>query len=131
MLDAQHAHCALAVDDRNAGEGMEFLFTGFRAIGEVRMRLGFGKVERFDTVGDRAGQALTDGHPGDVDRALVQTARSKEFEHAFAQQIDRAHLACEAFPDDVDHPVELALRMHARGHNLVKAGENLSGGSGG
>ena len=48
-----------------------------------------------------------------MDRFGVEAARRVEFEHTFAQQVDRADLAIEAFANDIDHLVELALRVHA------------------
>ena len=77
------------------------------------MRGRFGQVERLDVVGDRADKALANGHPGDVNGFLRQAARGKKFEHAFAQQVDRAHLAVEALADNFNHRVQLGLRVIA------------------
>jgi len=61
-------------------------------------------------------------HTGDVDRFLRQTACGEQFEHAFAQKVDRANLAIQAFPDHLHHGVELGLRMVARCHHIMEAG---------
>ena len=128
MLDAQHPHRTLAVDDRHPGEGVELFLARLGAILEIGMRLGLGEVERFDLLRDRAGQPLADRHAGDVHRALVEAAGGEQLEHAFAQQVDRAHLARQAVTDDLDHLIELALRVQARGHDLGQACQDLAGG---
>jgi hypothetical protein len=130
MLHDQRADRAFTIDDRHPGEGMELLLPRFGAIGEIGMRLGFGQVERLDVGRDGAGKPLADCQPGDVDRALVQPAGGEQLQHPLAQQVHRAHLAIEALADDLDHPVEFALRVHARGHDLVQAREDGASGGG-
>ena len=130
MLDAQDAHRALAVDNRDARKGMELFLAGFGAILEVGMRLGLGKVQGLDLLRNRARQPFANRHAGDVHRALVQAAGGEQLEHAFAQQVDRAHFARQAFADDLYHLIELGLRVHTRSHDLGQAGENLAGGCG-
>ena len=88
MLHRQNAYCPLVIDDRHTGEGMEFLFTCFRPIFEVWMRLCLGEVQCFDMLGNCAGQALTDRHSGDVNRALVESAGREQFQQAIAQKVD-------------------------------------------
>ena len=128
VLDAQHADSAFAVDDRDAGERVVFLFARFRPVLEVGVGLGLGEVERFDPFRDRSDQPFADAHPGDVDRFGIEASGSEEFQRAFAQQVDRTDLAIEAVGNDVDHAVELVLCVGASGHDLVKAGEDLAGG---
>ena len=60
---------------------------------------------------------------------LEHFARREQFKHCFAQQVDRAHFAIEALPDNLHHTIQLALRMHARSHHLMQASENLTSGS--
>ncbi len=131
MLDGEHAHRALAPDDRHAGEGMEFVLTRFGAIAEIGMRSGLGEVQRLDIDGDRADQPFARAQPGDVDRRLVEPPGGEQFELAIAQEIDRADLAIERLPDDFDDGVELRLGALARSHHLVQAGQNRTGGSSG
>jgi hypothetical protein len=58
---------------------------------------------------------------------LFQPARGEQFQHAFAQQVDRADFAVEVFADHVDDAVELGLRAGSRGHDLVQRGEDRAG----
>jgi len=83
------------------------------------VRGGFGKVQSFDIARNRADKALTRGQPRNVDRRLVQPARGKQFQHAFAQKIDRTHLGIEVFANHFNDLVQLGLRTGARGHDLV------------
>src|SRR3546814_12716416 len=87
------------------------------------MRRRFVEVQRFDLVGDHADQSFAETKTGDVHRLLLQPARRIKFERAVAQQIDRADLAIEAFADDPDDLIELALRVDARCHDLVQPGQ--------
>ncbi len=131
MLNGQHPDGAFAPDDRHAGEGVELLLAGFRAVLEFGMGRRLGEVERFDIGGDGAGQPFADPQPGDVNRGLFEAARGEQLEHAFAQEVDRADLAIERLADDIDDLVELALRGNPRGHHLVQLGQDRTGGSGG
>ncbi len=131
MLDAQHADGALAADDRHAGKAVEQLLARFGAIGKVGVRRRFVEVQRLDLVGDRADQPFAEAEPGDVHRLLLQPARRIKFERAVAQQIDRTDLAIEAFADDADDLIELALGIDARRHDLVQPGQYGARGLGG
>jgi len=124
VLDAEHADRLLPADDRDAGEGVELVLAGFRAIGEVRVSGGFGEVERLDLAGDGADQTLADGHAGDVDGFLGEAAGGEQLQHAFAKEVDRADLGIEALADDIDHGVELVLGGCARGHDFVQPGQD-------
>jgi hypothetical protein len=90
-----------------------------------------GKVQRFRPFGDRADQTFAHRQPGDVDGRLVQPARGEQFEHPFAQEVDRTDLAVQAFADDFDDLVEFGLRAGARGHDLVKRRQDSAGGGNG
>ena len=68
---------------------------------------------------------------GDVDRFLAQPVGGEQLELVVAQQIDRADLAAHRLGDQVDDLVELGLRRAALGHDLVQAGQDFAGGSGG
>ncbi|SBV31719.1 protein of unknown function [uncultured Sphingopyxis sp.] len=131
VLDAQDADRALAADDRHPGEAVEQFLARFGAIGKVGVRGGFVEVQRLDLLGDRADQPFAEAEPGDVDRLLLQPARCIEFERAVAQQIDRADFAVEAFANDADDLIELALRVDARRHHLVQPGQYGARGLGG
>ena len=127
VLDAEHPDGTFAADDRDAGKAVEQLFAGFGAIGEVGVRRRLVEVQRFDLVGDHADQPLAKPEAGHVHRLLLQPAGRVKFERAVAQQIDRAHLAVEAFADDADDAVQLSLRVGARRHDLVQPGQDGAG----
>ena len=132
MLNAQDAHRAGAVDDGDTGKGVELFLARFGAVLEVGMGLGLGQVQRLNLLRNRTGQPFANRHTGDVHRALVEAAGREQLQHAFAQEVDRANLARQAFADDLDHLIKLGLRVHTRGHHLGQAGQNLaSGGCGG
>src|SRR5690606_5002544 len=103
----------------------------FRPILEFRMGSCLSEVERFDIGGDRAGQPLANTHPSDVHRLLVEAARGIEFQHAFAQEVDRADFAAQRLADDLHDLVQLALRMQARSHDLMQLGEDRASSGGG
>ena len=129
MLDGQHPHCPFAPHNRHAGEGVELFLARFGAILEFGMGSRLGEVQCLDIGGDSAGQAFPHAHAGNVDSALVQAARGEKFQHAFAQQIDRADFAIQRFADDFDDLIELALRVQARSHDLVQLRKDRTGGS--
>ena len=58
MLDGEHADRAFEPDDRHAGEAVEALLAGLRAVGEGGMLGGLGEVEDAALGGDRADQAF-------------------------------------------------------------------------
>ena len=124
MLDAQDTHRAFAADDRHPGKAVEQFFAGFWAVRKVGVGRGFVEVERFDLVGNHPDQPLAKPQAGDVYRLLLQSARCVKFQRAVAQQVDRTDLAIEAFADDPDDLIELALRVRARGHDLVQPGQD-------
>ena len=130
MLDRQHADRALAPDDRDAGEAAKLLLARLGILDEVGVARRFVEVEDLGLLRDRADQPLAKRQFGDVDRLLRKTTRGVEFEHAFAQQVDRAHFARHAFADDRDDGVELGLRRGARGHHVVETNEDFAGGGG-
>jgi hypothetical protein len=127
MLNAEHSNRTLAPDDRDSGEAVEQFLAGFRPIGEFRVAARFVEVEHRHLVGDRSDQALAHRQPRDVDRALVEADGGEQFEHSVAQQIDRAYLARHRLCDDLHDLVELHLRVGARGHHVVKAGQYYPG----
>jgi len=124
VLDAKDADGALAADDRHPREAVEQFFARFGTIGKVGVRSGFVEVQRLDLVGDHADQPFAKAEARDMHRLLLQPARRIKLERAFAQQIDRADLAVEAFADNADDLVQLALRIGARCHDLVQPGQD-------
>ncbi len=131
MLDAQHAHRALAPHDRDAGEAVVDVLAGLGLVGEFGMRGGLVEIERLDMLGDGADQALAQRQLGDMHRRLAEPARGVELQHAIAQQVDRADLAGQRLADDLDDIVELGLRVGAPRHQVVQPGQDLAGGGGG
>jgi hypothetical protein len=51
----------------------------------------------------------------------------EQFQHAFAQQIDRANFAIEPLANHLDHGVQFGLHMAAAGHHIVEAGQDRAG----
>ncbi len=131
MLDGEHADRAFAADDRHAGEAVEPLFAGFRAIGEGRMVGRLVEVEDPAFLGDGADQALAHRQAGDMHRLLAQAVGRGQLQRIVAQQVDRADLALHRLGDQVDDLVELGLRRPALGHDLMEAGQDFAGGGGG
>ena len=131
MLDREHADRAFEPDDRHAGEAVEALLAGFGPVGEGGMLGRLGEVEDAALGGDRADQALAHPQLGDVDRFLAEAVGREQLEIVVAQQVDRADVAVHRLGDEVDDLVELGLRRAALGHDLVEAGQDLAGGSGG
>jgi hypothetical protein len=132
MLDRDHADRLVAAHDRDAGETVEQFLAGLGLIGEIGVAGRLVEVERLDILGDRPDQPLAQRHLGDVDRLLLEAAGREQFEHAVAQQVDRADFAVERLADDLDDLIELGLRSRARRHHIVKAGKDFacSGGRG-
>ena len=131
MLHGKHANRPLAPDDRYAGEGMELLLTGLRAVLEFGMRRRLVEVEGLDILGDGPGEALAHAQPGDVHRTLFQPARREQFEQPIAQQVDRANLARQRVADDVGDLVQLVLSTRLGGHELMQLREDQAGCRGG
>ena len=131
VLDGEHADRLLAPHDRHAGEAVVEFLAGLGPVGEIGVAGRLVEVQRLDLLGDLADEPLAERELGDVDRFLPQPARGEEFEHAVAQQVDRADLAVHRLADDLHDLVELGLRIGARGHHVVEAGEDLAGGGGG
>ncbi len=122
MLDAEHAHRALAPHDRHARETVKQFLARLRPVGEVGMRCRLFQVQHIDVLGDRADEALAHRHLGDVNGVLIEAARREQLEHPFfAQQIDGADFARQLFADDLDHLVELGLHIAPRRHHFMKA----------
>src|SRR3546814_2736846 len=66
-----------------------------------------------------------------MDRFLLEAAGREKLERAAAQEIDGADFAVQAFADDPDDLVELALGVRSRRHHFVQAGQDGEGGLGG
>ncbi len=110
-----------ALQHRHAEEGAVDLLAGFREIGEGRMLLRFGKVERPRAGRDRADQALAEPQLRKVDGAGVQALGGIEFEHRIgAQHIERADLGHHVLGDVVHDPVEPRLRLERLRHELAE-----------
>lgn len=90
------------------------------------MRLGFGEVQRFDVLRDRAGKPFAYRHSRDVNGFGIEALRGVEFKLAFAQEVDRTDFAAESAGDNFYHAVELVLRVGAAGHDLVQVREDLA-----
>ena len=61
VLHDEHAERVAGAQDRHAKEGVVDLFARFRPVGEGRMRLRVGQVERLGLAGDEADKALARG----------------------------------------------------------------------
>ena len=130
VLDREHAHRPFGTDDRHTGKAVKAFFSRLGHISECRMRGSFIEVQRFDIVGNRSNKSFAKAQFGDVHSVLIQTARCKKFENTIAQQIDRANLTRQRLTDDIDHLVQLCLRVISRSHHFVKAGQYVACGYG-
>jgi hypothetical protein len=128
VLDAQHAHRALAPHDRHPGEAVEQILARLRLVGELGVAGRLVEVQRLDMLGDGADQAFAQAQPGDVNGLLRQAARCEQLQHAVAQQVDRADLALGRLADDLHDIVELRLRVGAPGHHIVQPRQDFAGG---
>ena len=72
VLHHQHAEHAAAAQDRHAGQRVVDLLAGFRAVREIRMRLGVGQRQRPGAAGDIADDAFADREAGLVDGFLLR-----------------------------------------------------------
>ena len=75
VLHRQHAEHLAAAHDGHAQKGLERVFAGFRAIGEMRIGRRVGQVHRFGGFADQADQALAFLQPGVVDGVAVAGLR--------------------------------------------------------
>ena len=96
-------------------------FAGFRQVGEGRMRLRVGKIERLRRCGDRADEALPHLQLRQMDGVLVQTFGGIEFENAIgAQHVDRAHFRDHVLRDLANDPVKALLRLERFRHQFAQ-----------
>ena len=130
MLDCKHANRAFAANYGHAGEAVEAFFAGFRAIGEGRVAVGFGKVEDAAFGGNRANQAFAHRQPCDVHGFLAKAVCCGQLQLVVSQEVDRADFALHRFSDQVDDMIELGLRRGAPRHQVVQPGQDFAGGLG-
>ena len=124
VLHDQHAERAAGAQHRHAEEGVVDLLAGLRQVGEGRVRLRVGQVERPGARRDRADQALPELELGKVHRPGVQTFGSVEFEDGVgAQHIERADLGHHVLGDFAHDAVEPRLRLKRFGHELAEASQ--------
>ena len=101
---------------------MKRLFSGFGAVGEVRMVLGIGETERAGMGGNVAHQPLTEAKPGGVNRLAAEPVGREQFkDFAGAAQINRTHLGHQVGGNRARHLVEAGLSRAARGHDFAQA----------
>jgi hypothetical protein len=72
VLHHQHAEGVARAQDRHAEEGVVDFFAGLRPIGEGRMGLGVGQVDRLGVARDLADQAFVGAQHGLVDGFALQ-----------------------------------------------------------
>ena len=77
VLHHENAKDTAAPDDRHAHERGIYLFAGFRAVGERRMRLCIGQRHWHRLRGNEANQAFTHNQPGAMNRFREQTFSGK------------------------------------------------------
>ena len=93
VLDDEHAIDSAATDDRHRQQRVIHLLAGFRPVGERRMVLRIGLVDRNGKLGAAADQALAALHAGIVHRVRIEPLGGEQLERAvLALEIDRAHL---------------------------------------
>ena len=121
VLHDEHAERAPGAQHRHAEEGVVDLLARLRQVGEGRMRLRVGEVQRARLSRDRADQAAADGERRPVHRARLQAFGGIELEHVVgAQHIDGAHLRDHVGRDERDHLVEPLLGADRLRHDLAE-----------
>ena len=121
VLHDQDAERAAGAQHGNAEEGIVDLFAGLRQVGEGRMRLSVGKIERPGAGRDRADEALSELQLGKVDRTRIETFGGIELEDGIGtQHIERADLGHHVLGDFAHDAVEPLLRLQRFGHELAE-----------
>ena len=121
VLHVEHAERAPGAQDRHAEEGMVDLLPGLRQVGEGRVRLRVGEVQRARLCRDGADQSATDRESRPVHRARLQALGGVKLEHVVsAQHIDGAHLRDHVGRDQRDHLVEPLLSPDRLRHDLAE-----------
>ncbi len=124
VLHHQHAERIAGAQDRHAEERVVDLFAGLRAIGEGRVRLGFGQVDRIGFAGDQADQAFLGLQHGLVDGFALEALGGVQLQGSVhAQHVDRANLRHHVGGDQDDHFVEAFLRADPLRHDLAEPAE--------
>ena len=130
VLHREHADCVAAAQDRHAEEGVVDLLARLRPVGEGRMMLGVGELQRLGLLGDQADQTLARLQMRVVDGLAVEAFGGEQLERAVAAaQIERAHLGHHVRGDQHHHLVEANLGALALGHHLAQASQQLSRGA--
>ena len=127
VLNREHADRVAAAQDRHAAERVVDFLAGLGPVGERRVMLRVGELQRLGLLGDQANQTLARLEVGIVHGQRVQAFGGEQFERAVAApQIERAHLGHHVGGDQHHHLVEPNLRALALRHHLAQASQQLS-----
>ncbi len=130
VLHHEHAERVAGAQDRHAQEGVVDFFAGFRAVGEGRVALRVGEVQRGRFAGDKADEALMGAQDGQMDGVALQTFGGIEFEGVVdAQHIDRADLGHHVGRDHHHDLVETLLRADGLRHHFAEPSQQDAGAS--
>ena len=128
VLHRQHADNATGPQHRHAHQRLVNFFARFRTIGETRMRLRIGQIQRPRMRSDVADQTFTDPQTRLVNGGGFQTFGGKEFKlQRRAHQIDRTHFGDHVGSDEHDDHVETLLRRDLFGHDLAQFAQQNAG----
>ncbi len=127
--DAEHLPAA---HNRHAEERLERIFTGFRAVGEMRIGRRVAEVDRLARFGGKAHKPLAILQPRAMHGFGVQTLGREQFEHiAGAPQIDRTDFRDHVGRDHAHQLVEARLGAGALRHDLAQAAQKNARTTGG
>ena len=121
VLHDQHAERTPGAQHRHAQEGMVDLLARLRQVGEGRVRLRVGEVERPRLRGDEADEAAASHQRGAVHGARLQALRGEELQHVVGpQHIDRADFRDHIGRDQLHDLVEPFLGADRLRHDLAE-----------
>ena len=130
ILHREHADRVAAAQDRHADKGVIDLLAGFGTVGEGRVMLSIGELQRLGLLRDQADQSFARFQMGIVDGPGIEAFGGEQLERAVAAaQIERAHLGHHVRGDQHHHFVEPHLRALALGHHLAQAAQQLPWGA--
>ena len=121
VLHDENAERAAGAQDRHAKEGMIDFFAGLRQVGEGRMRLRVGEVERPGAGGNGADEALPHLQLRQMHGALVQTLGGVKLQHTVgAQHVDRTHLCDHVLRNLANNLIKAILRLERFRHQFAQ-----------
>ena len=127
VLHDQNAKRHTLPQNGHAEEGLIDFFARFRLVGEGRMGLSMGEIERFGPLGDQTDQTLARPHRGFMHGLGGQTLCGIEFERAIgAHDIERAHFGNHVAGDQCHDFVKAFLRVDGFRHHFAEPPEQYA-----